>query len=87
MKWSAANIPDQSGRIIIITGSNSGIGFWMAKYLAQKGARIIMACRNEERAQAAKEKIINQQPDAIIEVEILDLASLKSVKEFSEKIH
>lgn len=87
MKWSAANIPDQSGRIIIITGSNSGIGFWMAKYLAQKGARIIMACRSEERAQTAKEKILNQQPDAIIEVEILDLASLKSVKEFSERIH
>ncbi|MDC0055893.1 oxidoreductase [Deltaproteobacteria bacterium] len=87
MKWSAANIPDQSGRIIIITGANSGIGFWMAKYLAQKGARIIMACRSEKRAQTAKEKIIKQQSDAKIEIEILDLSSLKSVKEFSEKVH
>ena len=87
MKWSAANIPDQSGRVIIITGANSGIGFWMTKYLAKKGAKIIMACRSTERAQAAKEKILNKQPDAKIEIEILDLASLKSVKEFSEKFH
>jgi NAD(P)-dependent dehydrogenase (short-subunit alcohol dehydrogenase family) len=87
MKWSAANIPDQSGRVIIITGANSGIGFWMAKHLSQKGARIIMACRSEERAQAAKEKILKQQSDAKINIELLDLASLKSVKEFSEKFH
>ncbi|MGY8701432.1 MAG: oxidoreductase [Candidatus Poseidoniales archaeon] len=87
MKWSAANIPDQSGRVIIITGANSGIGFWMAKHLAQKGARIIMACRSEERAKLAQEKIINHQPDAKIDIEILDLASLKSVKGFSEKFH
>jgi NAD(P)-dependent dehydrogenase (short-subunit alcohol dehydrogenase family) len=59
----------------------------MTKYLAKKGAKIIMACRSTERAQAAKEKILNKQPDAKIEIEILDLASLKSVKEFSEKFH
>jgi len=84
-KWTAQDIPLQTGRVAIVTGANSGLGFYTTKALAKKGARIIMACRNLERGEEARQKILRMSPAQTPEVWHLDLASLKSVEEFSLK--
>ena len=53
-KWTANDIPDQTGRIIIVTGANSGIGFETTKALAAKGATLVMACRNLDKSQGCR---------------------------------
>ena len=57
MPWNPSEIPDQSGRVAVITGANSGIGFKAARHLAAKGATVIMACRNLEKARAARARL------------------------------
>jgi len=84
--WTTNNIPDQSGRVAIITGANNGIGFEAAKALAGKGAHVILAVRNQTKGNAAKADILSVFPKAKLEVLILDLSSIKSVVAFSEKI-
>jgi NAD(P)-dependent dehydrogenase (short-subunit alcohol dehydrogenase family) len=76
-------LPDQRGRTAIVTGGNSGIGLEAARMLAQKGARIVLGCRNAEKAKAAVDAIGNQALGAEVEVIPLDLASLASVREFA----
>lgn len=83
-QWTSADMPDLTGKVMIVTGANSGIGFEAAKAFAQKGATTIMACRTMPKANAAKQIILNEQPDAKVEVMSLDLASLRSVMEFAE---
>jgi NAD(P)-dependent dehydrogenase (short-subunit alcohol dehydrogenase family) len=61
-KWTAQDIPIQTGRVAIVTGANSGLGFYTTKALANKGARIIMACRNLERGEEARQKILQMSP-------------------------
>jgi len=85
--WTIENIPDQTGRIAIVTGSNSGIGFEAAKALAGKGAKVILAVRNENKGQRALEAIQNEYPQADLEMLLLDLADLHSVWEFSDHFH
>ncbi len=80
--WTAENIPDLSGKVFVVTGANSGIGFEAAKEFARKGARVILACRNMGKAQAALSKIRAEVPNARAEVMPLDLASLKSIRQF-----
>jgi len=58
-KWTVDDIPQQDGKIAIVTGANSGLGFNTAKALALKGAKVIMACRNQEKGEMARKKIIN----------------------------
>lgn len=84
-KWTTADIPSQVGKLAIITGSNSGIGFHAAKDLARAGATVILACRNGQKATAAKDKILAEIPQAQIEIGSLDVADLKSVHEFAKK--
>lgn len=84
-KWTAEKIPDQTGRIAIITGANSGVGFVEARELARKGAKVIMACRNAEKAERARREILAAVPGANVEVELLDLAGLQSVRDFAER--
>ena len=83
IKWKAQDVADQSGKIAIVTGSNTGIGFQMALVLADKGAHVILACRNLEKAEAAKREILKSSPNAKVEVEILDLADLSDVEMFA----
>lgn len=82
-KWTAENIPDQSGKIIIITGANNGLGFVDAKELSGKGAQVIMACRNLEKANDAKEKILEKHPGASLDIMELNLADFDSIKKFA----
>lgn len=83
-KWTAADMPDQSGRIAIVTGANSGIGYEAARELARKGARVVMACRSVDKAEAAKQTLLAENADAALEVMALDLADLASVRAFAD---
>ncbi|HEY2420604.1 MAG TPA: oxidoreductase [Neobacillus sp.] len=71
------------GKIIIITGANSGIGFEAAKALSQKGAQVILAVRNEQKGESAIESIQKEYPQASLKVMKLDLADLASIREFA----
>jgi NAD(P)-dependent dehydrogenase (short-subunit alcohol dehydrogenase family) len=84
MKWTADQIPSQHGRVAIVTGANSGIGFVAARELARAGAQVVLACRNTEKGGAAAQEIISSVPDARVSVAALDLASLASVRAFAE---
>jgi NAD(P)-dependent dehydrogenase (short-subunit alcohol dehydrogenase family) len=83
-KWDINLIPDQTGRVTIVTGSSSGIGYETARVLAVKNATVVIAVRNQQKGTAALEKIKAEYPDADVSVMILDLASLRSVREFSD---
>jgi len=83
-KWTTENIPDQTGRIAIVTGANSGIGYETARPLAHKGASVIMACRDETKGNAAAKQILDERPSGTVEVMVLDLADLDSVKRFAQ---
>jgi NAD(P)-dependent dehydrogenase (short-subunit alcohol dehydrogenase family) len=85
-RWTAGDITDQSGRIVVVTGANSGLGLETAAALAAHGAKVVMASRNAERLQAAMAEVRGRHPDAIVEPLMLDLASLASVREAAEKI-
>lgn len=82
--WTTQNIPNLTGKVIIVTGANSGIGFEAAREFARKGATTIMACRNADKAKAALAQILAEIPSARLEVMCLDLASLGSIHEFAE---
>ena len=82
--WTTADMPDRSGKVIIVTGANSGIGYEAAKEFARKGAQIILACRNLDKAQAALDAMVAEMPEAKAEIMQLDLASLASVHHFAD---
>jgi NAD(P)-dependent dehydrogenase (short-subunit alcohol dehydrogenase family) len=86
MTWNADQIPNQDGRVAIVTGANSGIGLVAATELAAHGARVILACRSEKRASEALAKIRAGNPEAMVEFRALDLSSLESVQAFAEGI-
>src|SRR5438270_5157323 len=83
-KWTADDMPDLSGRTVVVTGSNSGIGYEAAVQFARKRAHVVMACRNADKAGAAAEAIRTSVPNASIEVMALDLSSLASVRSFAD---
>ncbi|NJN74040.1 MAG: SDR family oxidoreductase [Limnothrix sp. RL_2_0] len=83
MDFTLENISSQQGKMAIVTGANTGLGFETALGLAKVDATVILACRNLEKAEAAKTEILTKVPDAKLEVMQLDLASLSSVREFS----
>lgn len=84
--WTTGNIPNQDGKIALITGANSGLGFETARALARKGARVIMAVRNLDKGQAAIENIRRETPDAQLDLLHVDLASLDSVRAFADAV-
>ena len=85
-KWTVDDIPDESGRTIVITGANSGLGLRSAEALAAKGARVLLACRNPEKAATALDSVQMLATDAPPEVVALDLADLSSVRAAAEDI-
>lgn len=84
-KWTLNNLPDQTGRKVVVTGANSGIGFETARALAQKGADVILACRSEAKATAALQKILAETPGASVRFEKLDLSDLDDVAAFAAR--
>lgn len=79
-------VPDQTGRRIIVTGANSGLGKEATKRLAAAGAVVVMAVRTTSKGEAARAEILAAVPDARLEVRRIDLASLESVREFAGAI-
>jgi NAD(P)-dependent dehydrogenase (short-subunit alcohol dehydrogenase family) len=82
-KWTSAQIPPQTGRIAVVTGSNSGIGLITARELARAGATVVFACRDTAKAEAAATQIEADLPAAKLEIAELDLGSLESVRSFA----
>lgn len=85
-KWSAADIPDQTGRVVLITGANSGLGLTSAVELARKGARVLLGCRSAERGATARDTVAQVAAGAKPEVVSLDLADLTSVEKAAAEV-
>ncbi len=83
MNWTAQDIPDLTGKTAIVTGANIGIGLETARALAAKGATVILACRNLEKAKTAQADIQQSVQGAKLEIMQLDLADLDSVRQFA----
>jgi NAD(P)-dependent dehydrogenase (short-subunit alcohol dehydrogenase family) len=85
-RWSVAEIPDQSGRTVLVTGANSGLGLQTATVLAQRGATVLMACRDQQRGQASLQRVAAEAGTANVALVCLDLADLSSVRRAAAKI-
>lgn len=85
-KWTAADIPDQSGRTAIVTGANSGLGYDTAAALAGKGAQVVLAVRNLDKGNEAVDRIKNSTPNAAVSLTELDLSSLDSVRRAADEL-
>lgn len=84
MKWTAAQLPDLAGRVAVVTGANSGIGWQVSLALARHGARVVLACRDPERGAAAARRIRAKAPRAEVGSAALDLASAESIRAFTD---
>ena len=82
-KWTPRQMPPQQGRLAIVTGANSGIGYQTARYLPRAGATVILACRSAAKGEAARAKIVAENSAAKVEVRALDVADLNSVRRFA----
>ena len=80
------DIPGQSGRTALVTGANTGIGFHIAEMLAKNGAKVLMGCRNRDKAESAREDLLKLAPGAQIEIVDLDLEDMASVRAAAEGI-
>lgn len=86
-KWTTADISSLKGKVIIVTGGNSGLGYESVKAFAEKGAEVIMACRSLEKGAKAKAELDHGYPSAKIIVKQLDLMDLSSIMEFAKDIN
>lgn len=82
-KWNDA--PAQNGKVAIVTGANIGLGLNTTMVLAEKGAKVVMACRSKEKAENARRAILQELPGVLLDIIPLDLSSFESVKKFSEE--
>ncbi len=82
-RWTFDDAPDQTGRTAVVTGANTGIGFETARMLAQKGASVVLACRDVAKAEKAAERIRALKPRGDVSVAALDLTDLDSVAAFA----
>lgn len=81
MNWNTKQIPDQTGKVVVITGANSGIGLETARVFAIKGALVVLACRNQSKAMAAMADIRVQHPEARLDFVALDLSRQSSIRD------
>ncbi|EST25463.1 oxidoreductase [Streptomyces niveus] len=84
--WSADRIPDQTDRVFVVTGANSGLGLATTRALARRGGHVILAVRDTAKGERAVAEISAGQPDARLEVRRLDLADLDSVRDFAGQL-
>ena len=84
--WSVAEIPSQRGKLAIVTGATGGLGFETALALAGAGTEVLVTGRNVEKGRVTIERIQLAQPSANVQFEMLDLASLSSVRSFAAKM-
>ncbi|MGM9857929.1 MAG: SDR family NAD(P)-dependent oxidoreductase [Bacilli bacterium] len=82
LKWVNKNCSSLAGKNVIVTGANSGIGLELTKYLCFLGAHVIMACRSLSRAETAKNKILEEVPNASLEIMEYDQSDSKSIENF-----
>ncbi|BCI87414.1 oxidoreductase [Mycobacterium kansasii] len=82
-----AAVPDLSGKLAVVTGANSGLGFGLARRLSASGAEVVMAIRNRAKGEAAIEQIRTAVPDAKLTIKALDLSSLASVAALGEQLN
>ena len=85
-KWTAADMPNQNGRVAVVTGSNTGLGFDTARMLAEHGASVVLAVRDVEKGKQAAARIAETAPGAEVSVQRLDLGSLASVREAAAEL-
>ncbi len=85
-EWTSADVPDQSGRVAVVTGANSGIGYQAATVLAARGAHVVLAVRDLAKGREAVEEIARSHPDADLALQELDLSSLASVRAAADAI-
>ena len=86
-KWNIDQVPSQPGKVAIVTGANSGIGYEVTLSLIKKDFEVVMACRNMQKAEKVKAKILHVYPRAIITLMKVDTSSLKEVKIFADQFH
>ena len=84
--WTTADIPGQSGRVAVVTGSNTGLGLETALALAGAGAEVVMAVRNLDKGDAARQQIVEAHPEATVHLQALDLSSLDSVRTAAQSL-
>src|SRR3954471_21846576 len=82
-KWTTADLPRQDGKVFVVTGANSGLGFHAALELGRVGAEVILACRDSRRGQEALDRMRAEVPDGRYELRSLDLSDLASVRDFA----
>jgi NAD(P)-dependent dehydrogenase (short-subunit alcohol dehydrogenase family) len=85
-KWTTADIPDQSGRVAVITGANTGLGYETALALAEHGAHVVLAVRNLDKGKDAAARITANGPRGEVALQELDLTSLESVRAAAQQL-
>ncbi len=83
MNWTVENMPDLTGKTIVVTGGNSGLGYESVKAFASKGAEVVLASRSTEKGEEARAEILKVVPEGKIQVMQLDLGDLESVRNFA----
>lgn len=84
--WTPEDMPDMTNKNVIVTGANGGLGMAITSALVNKGAHVIMACRNSEKGNQAIEMIKSQYPHASLSLELVDFNDLGSVNDFAARI-
>jgi NAD(P)-dependent dehydrogenase (short-subunit alcohol dehydrogenase family) len=85
-RWGARAIPDLTGRTALVTGANSGLGYETARALAHRGATVLLACRDEQRGAGARDRLRTEDPAGRVELVMLDLADLDSVRRSADEV-